>query len=140
MHTTLLKPPPEKSTALSGMWMVPPTAVTLSLDEQLLLRLNVLDSQWTSRRESCNKFGLIASIISKTLLGGGIWVAVANSTVSRAKSKGDTSRAWEERDQCVVCECISVRRTYQVSRIHCMPVVRNLLELVHCQNVGWVRR
>ena len=30
-HTRLLNPPPEKSTAVSGTWMVPPTAVTLRI-------------------------------------------------------------------------------------------------------------
>jgi hypothetical protein len=93
-RTTSLNPPPEKSAATSGTWVVPPTAVTLhtftsreerQLRTHLRVKYGTTDLQWTTRREAGHEPGTVLAVIRDARLHRGVGDTISDTAVPRAE-------------------------------------------------------
>jgi hypothetical protein len=93
-----LNPPPEKSAATSGIWIVPPTAVTLCAAPERQLRYirDIKDTglQWAARRETGYEFRPLLAVVRETRMRRRVGVTISNTTISRAEQQGSTACAY----------------------------------------------
>lgn len=97
-RTTSLNPPPEKSAATSGMWVVPPTVVTLNArinpkKSQFQIhegdmkgqRAVLTNLQWATRRETCNESSPVRAVVRDANLRRRVGVTISNTAIPRAE-------------------------------------------------------
>jgi hypothetical protein len=96
-RTTSLNPPPEKSAATSGTWVVPPTAVTLHTfvfrnECQLRTHLRAIqrttgitDLQWATRRKVGHKPSTVLAVIRDARLHRRVGATISDTAVPRTE-------------------------------------------------------